>query len=173
MARATFQTLLGVLRSWRTAAGELQIERLDGLGAGPVRDEGGNQWLSVGPAIAHIRMGGEIEHFAEMARDALKRSDALGNALWLNGRAGRSAADYYMIHEYACAEFVHRKGVTEALGVSGNDQERLRASANNLSPLHGGRHAQSDGPVPWNLERQREFCAGLLRRWMRYRAVAS
>ncbi len=118
-------------------------------------------------------MGGEIEHFAATARDAFKRSKALGNALWLNGRTGRTAADYYMIHEYACAEFVNEKGVTEALGVSGNDQQRLRASANNLSPLHGGRHAQLDGPVPWNMERQREFCAELLRRWMQYRAVAA
>jgi hypothetical protein len=37
-ARAIFQTVLGVLRSWRPESGELEDERRGGRGAGTIRD---------------------------------------------------------------------------------------------------------------------------------------
>jgi hypothetical protein len=72
-----------------------------------------------------------------------------------------------MIHEYARQEFGGDKGIRDALGLSTHDQERLTASANNLSPLLGGRHAkQRKVDALWNLEEQRDFVAELLRRWI-------
>ena len=142
---------------------------LGGVGQGSVRDENGNQWIGVGPALAHPRIGGEVETFAAEVRAAIDSSEGLRNALWVYGRAGRTAADYYMIHEYAAMEFGGKNGVREALGISTSDQDRLTQSANNLSPLEGGRHARTTGVAPWRLEEQREFTAELVRRWIRYR----
>jgi hypothetical protein len=117
--------------------------------------------------------GGEVEAFASRVRAAIDKSQGLRNALWLNGRLGRTAADYFMIHEYAQADLGRTKGVREALGISANAQERLTASANNLSPLEGGRHATGTGSVSWSLEEHRAFTADLLRRWIQYRASPS
>jgi hypothetical protein len=169
-AAARFQTVLGVLRAWRSGAGELVDERRAGLGVGPVRDEAGTHWVMAGPAIAYGIVGGEIEQLAFEARSGIAKSDHLRNALWLNGRASRTAADFYMIHEYAEREFGGAKGITSSLGISGNAQSRLTQSANSLSPLEGGRHAKFDAPAPLTLDDQREFVANLLRRWLaRYR----
>ena len=115
-------------------------------------------------------MGGEVEAFATDVRVAIQTSEELRNALWLNGRAGRTAADYYMIHEYAAMELGGTSGVREALGISARDQDRLTQSANNLSLLEGGRHAKTTGVARWSLEEQREFTAALIRIWIRYRA---
>jgi hypothetical protein len=170
LATAMFQTLLGALRAFRAEAGELREELLAGLGAGSVRDEAGNQWVGVGTVRVFATFGGEVEAFATGVRAAIAKSQGLRNALWLNGRLGRTAADYYMIHEYAQADLGGTKGVREALGISANAQERLTASANNLSPLEGGRHATGTGSASWSLEEQRAFTADLLMRWIQHRA---
>lgn len=148
----------------------LPWRELAGLGAGSVRDEAGNQWVGVGTVRVFATFGGEVEAFATGLRAAIDKSQGLRNALWLNGRLGRTAADYYMIHEYAQADLGGTKGVREALSISANAQVRLTASANNLSPLEGGRHATGTGSASWSLEEQRAFTADLLRRWIQYRA---
>jgi len=167
-AVAKFQTVLGVLRAWRSGSGELRGERRAGLGGGPVRDEAGNQWVMVGPAIEYGIMGGEIEKLAANARHGIRVSQNLRNALWLNGRRTRTAADFYMIHEYAREEFGDTKEISAALGLSVKSQSRLTKSANNLSPLEGGRHAASrnDAVATMTLDEQREYIAGLLRQWI-------
>jgi hypothetical protein len=42
-------------------------------------------------------------------------SQNLLNALWLNGRPNRTGADYFMIHEFAVAEFQGKKGCGKPL----------------------------------------------------------
>lgn len=173
LATAMFQTLLGALRAFRAEAGERRDEQLAGLGAGSIQDEAGNQWVGVGTVRKFATLGAEVEAFATDVRAAIANTQALRNALWLNGRLGRTAADYYMIHEYAQGCLGGTKGVRDALGISSNDQEKLTASANNLSPLEGGRHASGTGSASWSLEEQRSFTADLLKRWIRNRASAS
>jgi hypothetical protein len=170
-ATAMFQTLLGALRAFRVEAGELREEFLAGLGPGSVRDEEGNQWVGVGTVRVFTTFGGEVETFSAEVRDAIAQSQALRNALWLNGRPGRTGADYYMILEYAEVDLGGTEGVREALGISRDAQERLRAAANTLSPLEGGRHAKATSSSPSTLE-QSAFTADLLKRWIQYRASA-
>lgn len=165
-ALAKFQTVLGVLRAWRSGAGELREERRAGLGEGSVRDEAGNQGVMVGPAIAYGIVGGEIERLAASASQGVSTSQNLRNALLLNGRTNRTAADFYMIYEYAEREFGGRKGIRNALGLSDKSQSRLTNSANNLSPLAGGRHAKGGVVAAMGLDEQREYIAGLLRMWI-------
>lgn len=168
-AAAKFQTLLGVLRAWRADAGELREERLRGLGEGSVRDQAGNQWIKVGTAVAYVSFGrDDVDQFARQARRGIGDSQNLENALWLNGRPNRTGADYYMIHEYAVREFGGNRGVGAALDVSVNAQERLTTSANNLSPLQGGRHARAARIAPLDLNGQRRFTSELLQRWIRH-----
>jgi hypothetical protein len=97
---------------------------------------------------------------------AIDTSQNIRNALWLNGRANRTAADFYMIHEYAMRDLGGKKGIAAELGIPDNQQERLTQSANNLSPLEGGRHVNEQKPAPWILEEQQEFSADMLRRWI-------
>jgi len=52
-----------------------------------------------------------------------------------------------------------------ALQVGHADVKRLAQSANHLSPLDGGRHADGS-QAPWDLERQRRFCGEILRKWI-------
>lgn len=170
LVTAMFQALLGALRAFRAEAGELRDEQLAGLGTGSARDEAGNQWVEVGTVRVFATIGGEVRAFATDVRAAIATSQALLNALWLNGRLGRTAADYYMIHEYAQGELGGTKGVRDALGISDNAQKKLTASANNLSPLEGGRHAKGPGSASWSLEEQRALTAKLLMRWISYRA---
>ena len=165
-ALARFQTVLGVLRAWRSGAGELCDERRSGLGEQSVRDEAGNQWVMVGPAIGYGIAGGEIEKLAASAARGVSTSQNLRNALWLNGRTNRTAADFYMILEYAEHEFGGPSGISAVLGLSRKSQSRLASSANNLSPLAGGRHANGGGAVAMGLDEQREYVAGLLRLWI-------
>ncbi len=165
-ALARFQTVLGVLRAWGPRAGELRDERRRGLGEGSVRDEAGNQWVTVGQAIEYRMADGEVEKLAAAAAQGINTSQNLRIALWLNGRTNPISADFYMVLEYAEREFIGRKGVSSALGLSKNSLDRLGTSANNLSPLAGGRHA-NDGVVPtMGLDEQREYIAELLRRWI-------
>ena len=121
--------------------------------------------------MGHGIVGGEDHLFAQQAAIAIDRSQNLRNALWLNGRANRTAADFYMIHEYAERDLGGEQGITAALGISANEQERLTRSANNLSPLEGGRHVAERSRALWTLEEQREFAAELLRRWIRHLAA--
>lgn len=44
-SRARFDFTLGVLRAWRSAAGELEIEQDSRFAPGAVHDEAGNQWV--------------------------------------------------------------------------------------------------------------------------------
>ncbi len=166
-AVAKFQTLLGVLRAWRAEAGELQQEWLSGRGQ-EARDAEGNQWVRVGRVISYGIVGPELEVFADKARQWIEASEAIRNALWLNGRANRTAADYYMIHEYSQVEFGGTNGVRTALGISTKAQSRLTQSANQLSPLKGGRHVKGGRLAPMTLEQQREFVADPLRRWIKH-----
>jgi hypothetical protein len=165
-ALAKFQTVLGVLRAWRSGAGELRDERRAGLGEGSVRDEAGNQWVMVDPALGYGIAGGEIEKLSASAFQGIRVSQNLRNALWLNGRTNRTAADFYMIYEYAEKELKGSKGIRAALGLSDDSQDRLTRSANNLSPLEGGRHAEGGAAVAMTLDEQREYVARLLRLWI-------
>jgi hypothetical protein len=166
-ARALFQTALGVLRAWRPSAGELAAERLVGLGPGTVRNEQGDQWVLMAPVISQGTGVGELRELLEPARKGIDDSSQLANALWLFGRTSLSAADFYMIHEYAVDAFGGTKGITAALGLSGKSQDRLTKSANNLSPVAGGRHyVRSPSQEVMPLEEQREYIGLLLRRWI-------
>jgi hypothetical protein len=170
-AEAQFQTLLGVLRAWQSDAGELVEERLGGLGqGGAARDDRGTQYLTLPPLPIHASVGDEVRSHAKNAALAIKMSQDIRNALWLNGRSNRTAADFYMIHEYAEHDLGGKKGITARLGISGKQQDKLTQSANNLSPLEGGRHATGQKGVPWTLEEQREFTADMLRRWISHLA---
>ena len=71
-----------------------------------------------------------------------------------------------MIHEYAEMEFGGTKGIDSSLGLSVKSQSRLTKSANNLSPLVGGRHAKGDAVAPMDLDEQCEYVAELLRLWI-------
>jgi hypothetical protein len=165
-ASAMFQFVLGVLRAWRPIAGQLEVEEPQRFAPGPVRDDAGNQWVQAGMALGHATVGGEIERMAERAREAMKKPENLRRALMLNGRARRTGADYYMIHEYAEMEFGDVKGVRDALDISVKQQRTLKQSACNLSPFDGGRHATGTGDAPMSLDEQREFTAELLRAWI-------
>jgi hypothetical protein len=165
-AVAVFQTVLGVLRAWCADAGILRDESRGGLGDGAVRDDSGNQWLKLGTAVYYETAKGDIEVLSVAARRGIEVSQNLRNALWLNGRANRTAADFYMIHEYAEQEFGGAKGVSSALGLSVKSQNKLTRSANNLSPLSGGRHAQGNSDVVMALDEQQEYVARLVYLWI-------
>jgi hypothetical protein len=124
----------------------------------------------VGSAIAHTTIGSEVKTYANLAKLAMARSVQLADALWLNGRRDRNAADFYMIYEYAEDDLGGRSAIVKTLGVSDNDIKRLRGSANNLAPTDGGRHAKGSGTPEWSLDRQREFIGRFLKQWILYRA---
>jgi hypothetical protein len=170
LAADQFQTLLGVLRAWRPLAGQRADEVRPGIGQGSIRDEQGNQVIMVGSAIAHTTIGSEVKTYANLAKLAMARSVQLADALWLNGRRDRNAADFYMIYEYAEDDLGGRSAIVKTLGVSDNDIKRLRGSANNLAPTDGGRHAKGSGTPEWSLDRQREFIGRFLKQWILYRA---
>jgi hypothetical protein len=119
-----------------------------------------------GAALAYAIAGGEIEDLGANARKGIDVSQNLRNALWLNGRANRTAADFYMIHEYAEMEYKGVKGIATTMGLSVNSQSRLTRSANNLSPLAGGRHATGSVDALLTLDQQADWTADLLRRWI-------
>lgn len=165
-AVAKFQIVLGVLRSWRSSAGELVDERRAGLGQGAIRDEAGSVWVQVGPAMGYGIVGGEIEQLAQAARRGTHESRELENALWLQGRANRTAADFYMIYEYARMALHGPARIAQSLGLTTDSQKRLKNGANNLSPRLGGRHATTRTEPAMGLDEQREYIADLLRRWI-------
>ena len=120
--------------------------------------------------IAYATLGSEVEAYAREAKLASEHSPHLRNALWLNGRRDRNAADFYMVYEYAEDDLGGRKAIVIALGVTDNDITRLRNSANNIAPTDGGRHAKGSGTAEWSLDDQMEFIARFLKSWIAYRA---
>lgn len=170
LAADQFQTILGVLRAWRPLAGQRVDEVRPGIGQGSIRDEHGNQVIKLGSAIAYIADGLEVKTHANLAKLAIARSAQLADALWLNGRRDRNAADFYMIYEYAEDDLGGRSAIAKALGVSDNDITKLRGSANNLAPTDGGRHAKRSGTPEWSLDQQRVFIGRFLKEWILYRA---
>lgn len=165
-----FQILLGVLRAWRPLAGQRVDEVRPGIGPGSIKDEHGNQLLRVGPIIEYATFGNEVEAYAREAKIASDHSPRLRNALWLNGRRNRNAADFYMVYEYAKCDLGGDKAIVAALSVTGEDITRLGKSANNLAPTDGGRHAKGSGTAEWGLDDQKEFIARFLKKWITYRA---
>ncbi|MBI5197151.1 MAG: hypothetical protein HZA19_00930 [Nitrospirae bacterium] len=165
-----FQTLLGVLRAWRPLAGQRVDEVRPGIGTGSIRDDHDNQLVMVESAIAYTTFGSEVEAYAREAKLASEHSPNLRNALWLNGKRDRNAADFYMVYEYAEGDLGGSKAIVEALGVTNNDITRLRKSANNLAPTDGGRHANRSRIAEWGLDDQMEFVARFLKSWIGYRA---
>ncbi len=170
IAADRFQTLLGVLRSWRPLAGERLDEIRPGIGSGSIRDGRGNQVVMLRSSIMYATSESEVQRYATRARLAMERSELLRNALWLNGRRDRNAADFYMIYEYAEDDLGGRNAIVAALGVTDNDIKRLRSSTNNLAPIDGGRHAKGSGTAEWDLGAQNEFIAQFLRSWIDYHA---
>lgn len=81
VAADRFQTLLGVLRAWRSVAGQRVDEVRPGIGAGSIRDEHGNQLVKVGSAIMYVTDGSEVSAYARDVKAALERSPHLRNAL--------------------------------------------------------------------------------------------
>jgi len=115
--------------------------------------------------------GSEVEVYAQKAKLGCENSVPLRNALWLNGRRDRSAADFYMVYEYAEKDFGGRKNIITTLQVSNNDLTRLTNSANNVAPTDGGRHAKGLGTAEWSLDDQKEFIARFLKSWIEFRAA--
>jgi len=166
-ADETFRIALGILRVWKPAtAGELREEWAARSGYGNARDTEGNTWVFAGSALAYAVVGGDVERLATRARNALANSQHLRNALWLNGRAHRNAADLWMICEYAGMEFKGPDGIERELGFAVADQRLLKKSADNLAPRAGGRHAGEKYTPPWTLDEQHKFVAELLLRWI-------
>ncbi|HEY0691492.1 MAG TPA: hypothetical protein VGD71_20930 [Kribbella sp.] len=170
-ARAIFQTSLGVLRTWRPGAGELEVERLRGLGAGTIQDRARNQWGTAAAAVTYSSGLGELASLITCAARALPSTDRLGEALWLLGRAHPDAAEFFMIFEYAGLDPLlggSEQLMINRLGFSTDWARDFRRSAHNLAPKAGGRHAKTGQAPPWNLTKLREATAELLRRWIRY-----
>ncbi len=71
-----------------------------------------------GKALAYTIAAGEVEDLGADARNSIDVSQNLRNALWLNGRANRTAADFYMIHEYAEMEYKGVKGIATTTGLT-------------------------------------------------------
>jgi hypothetical protein len=173
-AGAIFQTALGALRAWCPIAGELADEARFGLGTGSVTDVAGSQWLTVGPANDYSAIEDKLSGFIDDLKVGVDSSQPFRNALWLNGRASRTSADLYMIHEYAKTEFGGTKAIALQLGLTEKSQNRLTQAANNLSPLLGGRHASEKAIPVMDLDDQRRYVNGLLASWARtYRASES
>lgn len=173
LAGERFQILLGVLRSWSALAGQRTDELNTTIGRGPITDNNGNQTVRVGSVHEYQGTEDEIISYAKCAKRACERSECVRNALWLNGRRDRNAADYYMIYEYAKQEFGKDADIASALNVTCKDLERLRCSANNLAPREGGRHAKASRPVAWSLGNQKEFVARFIRAWVTYSGAPS
>lgn len=164
-ALAAFQVSLGVLRAWDWEAGKLANEERRGLAGGSVRDEQGNQYIFLSAIFVYGDTSSALS-LAESARLGVAASHNLETSLWLHGRENRTAADFYMIYECARQEFETPNNITAQLGISGKSQSRLRTSINNMSPLHGGRHATGSSQASMDLEAQAKLISDLLRAWL-------
>jgi hypothetical protein len=161
-----FRVALGLLRARHREAGELREEQGGGLGAGSSRDAEGNQSLLLGQARLISDIGGSFDHLIRAAESSLAASKNLGGALEVNGRPNRDAADYYLIYEFAEAEFGGSTGIGGKLGILEASQERFTRSANNLPAVDGGRHATNNSNAPMDLAAMDDFIRGLLQAWV-------
>ena len=173
IAADQFQVLLGVLRAWNSFAGKRVDEIRPGIGLGSIQDEYGNQLVKAESVISYRVCDSEIDEYVRRAKLATEYSLSMRNALWLNGRRDRNAADFYMVYEYAEEDLGGRKTMVKALGITDEDIRRLRYSANNLAPIDGGRHAKGSGTAEWALEDQMKFISRFLTEWITYRAQKS
>ena len=163
-ARSRFAEALGVLRAMKFGRGELQEEVV----RSPAWDASGNVVVRVGTVKVYASFGDDIRHFARRAERAISASRGLKQALALHGKANRDAGDFYNIYELARDEFGGEDGVRSALGTSRKTQRSFTASANNLLPSDGGRHATgtNQAAVKMQLEGMAEFVADLLKAWI-------
>lgn len=165
-AEAQFDVLLGVLRTWRAAAGELRVEQDRRLG-GVARDANCNQYVSVGPAIAYRVHGTELDDFVGLAARALLVDPQLRAALALFGQPHLTTRELYLVYEHAEHSFGSPKAIAEATCISGKSRDRFTQSANNLAPESGGRHIGQNRRIPLDLDQQRNWIRDLLLRWIR------
>lgn len=171
-AMEIFQLCLGALRTWRPDFGTLREEarRANGYGSF-VEEETGARVLGIGPAIDYSGSdhGGRAELLQQISATA-HPGTILHNALVLNGRTARSAADYYMIFEYAVMEFGQPSKIAKLLGIYEIDLTALRDSSCNISPFEGGRHAEMKTPskITLDLAGIQRTAAQLLRAWITY-----
>jgi len=165
-ALATFQVVLGVLRTWDEEAGRLANEERRGLAPGSVRDEAGTQYVFL-PSILCYRSTESAMTLARAAAAGVASSRLLQNALWLFGRENRACADFYMVHEFAEKELGGTKGIASTLDISVKSQKRFTGSVNNMSALQGGRHAVGEnGAVTMDFAEQCGFARDLLKTWI-------
>jgi hypothetical protein len=170
-ALAIFQTCLGVLRSWRSQAGELAEERLGGLGAGSIQDRAGNQWIGIGPVITYSdRSVGQLHELVGHVARALQESEEVGMALCLLGRTHPRASEFFMIYEYAKQDLGGGQRLTVPLGLPADWPKKFEDTCHNLAPRAGGRHAAQKRASPWTLPELRDQAADLLRRWTRFQS---
>lgn len=165
-----FQVLLGAVRALQPTAGERQDEAFPTIGSGAIQDEKGNQVAHLACAVAYMIEPAEMDEFAQNALSSMERVQSIRDALWLNGRRDRNAADAYMILEFIRKDLGQDTQIANALGVTQADINKLTQSANNLAPKDGGRHASMDKNAPWDLKQVHRFTGTLLCRWMRHRA---
>ena len=71
-----------------------------------------------------------------------------------------------MIHEYARRGLGGNEGIRHTSRISMNAQKSLTKSANKLSPLDGGRHANEGEKDLMTLDEQRVLISELLRSWI-------
>ena len=161
-----FQILLGALRAWRPDVGRLSEEVRGGLGTGPVRDDSGNQYISMTTLIVYAIPDHQLDALGLAVRRGLESSEPLRQALEIHGRLNRTSADYYMIHELAENEFGGKQGIRDRLGISKTRQDEFTRSANRLSPSAGGRHAKATHEVPLDLDGQNTFISALMMSWI-------
>lgn len=170
-----FRVLLGVVRVWKPAAGELVVEREASLGSGAARDEAGNQTIHLGIALMYVRFPGDLEGFTSRVREAIDRHPRLSDAVGIYGKGNRDAADYFNIGELCAADFGRSSiAVVQQLGIGLDELKLFKWSANNLSATDGGRHAiqnrinrpPTPGAVAWSLDEMRDFVARVIRAWI-------
>jgi hypothetical protein len=144
--------------------GELQEEVV----RSPAWDASGNVVVRVGTVKVYASFGDDIRHFAQRAQAAISTARGLRQALVIHGKANRDAGDLYNIYELARERFGGEDGIKSVLGISKTAQKSFTASANNLLPADGGRHATgtNQAAVKMQLEDMAEFVAGLLKAWI-------
>jgi hypothetical protein len=148
----------------KVGRGELQEEVI----RSPAWDTAGNVVVRVGTVKVYASFGDDIGDFARRAQTAISTCHGLRQALELHGKANRDAGDFYNIYELAREEFGGEDGVRSVLRVSMKEQKAFTASANNLLPSDGGRHATGTNPaaVKMQMESMAEFVARLLTAWI-------
>lgn len=172
IASDRFQLLLGSLRAWNPVAEERRDELRPGVSSAIVRDERGNQSIQTATAISYKYTASGIADYAGQVKAAIDHSSKLQDAIWIFGRRDRNAANCYVVYEYAENELGGNKGIRSELGISVKKLEKFTNSANNLSAIEGGRHADKPTIAKMDVREQIEFTATLLKKWIEYRAQA-